>query len=122
MRIHTGRRPECETTRGDNGIDDSKEDLGGGGASAEIAEIQGFLTVRFNGLRFSIGVGGAGVQEHCRLEPCPEVSTLPTALKISPEELAVYRATARHRWEVEQQELARREERAGMRQDALQRC
>jgi len=37
---------------------------------------------------------------------------MPRALKISPEELSVYRITARRRWEIERQELARREERA----------
>ncbi|MFQ5341947.1 MAG: nucleotidyltransferase family protein [Anaerolineae bacterium] len=37
---------------------------------------------------------------------------MPTALDVTPEEMAVYRATARRRWEREQQELARRRERA----------
>jgi predicted nucleotidyltransferase len=35
-----------------------------------------------------------------------------TALKVTPEEMAVYRATARRRWEREQQALAQRRERA----------
>ncbi|MBC8448729.1 MAG: nucleotidyltransferase domain-containing protein [Chloroflexi bacterium] len=34
------------------------------------------------------------------------------ALQVSPEAMAVYRATAQHRWEKERQELARRRERA----------
>jgi predicted nucleotidyltransferase len=37
---------------------------------------------------------------------------MPTVLQISPEAMAVYRATARRRWEEEQQKLARRRERA----------
>ena len=37
---------------------------------------------------------------------------MPTALDVTPEEMAVYRATARRRWEGEQQELARRQEHA----------
>ncbi len=37
---------------------------------------------------------------------------MPTALDVTPEEMAVYRATARRRWKREQQELARRQERA----------
>lgn len=37
---------------------------------------------------------------------------MPTALDVTPEEMAMYRATARRRWEREQQELARRQERA----------
>lgn len=35
-----------------------------------------------------------------------------TALELTPEEMAVYRATARRRWERERQERARRRERA----------
>ena len=35
-----------------------------------------------------------------------------TALQVSPKAMAVYRATARRRWEEEQQALARRRERA----------
>jgi len=35
-----------------------------------------------------------------------------TALQVSPKAMAVYRATARRRWEEEQQALARRQERA----------
>ncbi|HBY94674.1 MAG TPA: nucleotidyltransferase domain-containing protein [Chloroflexi bacterium] len=37
---------------------------------------------------------------------------MPTALDITPEKMAVYRATARRRWEHRQQALARRRERA----------
>ncbi len=35
-----------------------------------------------------------------------------TTLKVTPAEMAVYRATARRRWEQEQQELTQRQERA----------
>ncbi|MFQ5856173.1 MAG: nucleotidyltransferase family protein [Anaerolineae bacterium] len=37
---------------------------------------------------------------------------MPTALDVTPEEMAVYRATARRRWERKQQERAHRRERA----------
>ncbi|RME46580.1 MAG: nucleotidyltransferase domain-containing protein [Chloroflexi bacterium] len=37
---------------------------------------------------------------------------MPTALDVTPEEMAAYRATARRRWERQQQERARRRERA----------
>lgn len=37
---------------------------------------------------------------------------MPTALDVTSEEMAVYRATARRRWEREQRELVRRRERA----------
>ncbi len=37
---------------------------------------------------------------------------MPTPLKVTPEEMAIYRATARRRWEREQRELVQRRERA----------
>jgi predicted nucleotidyltransferase len=37
---------------------------------------------------------------------------MPTAFNVTPEKMAVYRATARRRWEQEEQEVAARRERA----------